>query len=165
MKTSRLFTVVLGVVLLLSGCTKYPLSLENKEFTAVSELYGDAGFRLLLESVLDEANGGYAQGDCAIIINDRSQLRNLYTDDLGELVWPEIDFSRYSLVVGKWMYTAGNQYMASQKIRLTGGSARLFLEIKESPGMGTCDVFYRWFGTLYPKLPDVSVVIDRKNNY
>ena len=160
----RFAWLIFPLLFVAAGCTKYPISLEGEEFAPLSDQLGGDTSRLLIESVLDEA--GYLQGDCAIIINDQSRLKNLYSEEFGELVWPEIDFSQYSLVLGKWMYTAGNQYLASQKIRLSGGAATLFLEIKVPPDSGgTCDVFYRWFGALYPKLPDVPVVIDRKNNY
>ena len=156
--------LVIPLLLAAAGCTKYPLSLDREEFEPLSELLGDYTSRMLIETVLNEANvsEGFLRNDCAVIINDQSRLKNLYSEEFGELVWPEIDFSRYSLVLGQWIYTAGNQYLASQKIRLSGGTATLFLEIKVPPdSMGTCDVFYRWFGALYPKLPDVPVNVVR----
>lgn len=161
-----LIWLVIPLLLAAAGCTKYPLSLDREEFEPLSELLGNTyESRWLIEAILQEAevSEGHLRNDCAVIINDQSRLKDLTVYDYGVVEWPEIDFSRYSLVVGKWIYTAGNQYLASQKIRLSGGSATLFLEIKVPPDTGgTCDVFYRWFGALYPKLPDVPVNVVRR---
>lgn len=163
------FLILLLLPLLAVGCSKSPLSLDREEFAALSDLFSDpTRCRILVENVLSKSKAETQNGDCAVIINDASLLEDVIIYDapeLGPLSWPEIDFRKYSLVVGRWVYTAGNQYLASQKVQTNGLSATLVLEIKEYPGAGTCDVFYRWFGALYPKLPDCRVKIKRINNY
>lgn len=163
------FLFLLLLPLFAVGCSKAPLSLDQEKFAALSDLFSDSiGGRILVENVLSKSKAGTQNGDCAVIINDSSLLEDVIVSDapeLGTLSWPEIDFRKYSLVVGRWQYTAGNQYLASQKVQVAGNSATLVLEIKEYPGGGTCDVFYRWFGALYPKLPAARLKIKRINNY
>lgn len=157
MKFKRLFLFSTFLALFLTGCSKTPLSLKGEEFAAIADFF-ESGWAEILAGATLQKNGAPTEwSDYAMVINSSSQLA-----DFGEHSWPEIDFNRYSVVVGRWGYTSGSQYVGSQKIRIAGSTLIMDLEIIY-PGFGTSDAGLKRFAALYPKLPDHPIVIQRQN--
>lgn len=156
MRLTRLFLSIACLALLLSGCSKSPLSLQGEEFEAIADVFHGEYANLLVGATLNKNLKMERREECAIVINDKSQLA-----DVGEYVWPEIDFKRYSVVVGVWWYGSGAEYIADQKIRLTPAKMILDLEIGRAP-TGTCDVGLKRIAALYPKLPNRQIVVRTK---
>ncbi len=86
----------------------------------------------------------------AIIINAPSEL-------LSEL--PEIDFEKYTLVVGQFLRLGSTSYLNDQRIVIAAEGAKLYLNIQKLDAFGTCDVYYMPFASLYPKMPDMPVEV------
>ncbi len=86
----------------------------------------------------------------AIIINTPSEL-------LSDL--PEIDFEKYTLVVGQFLRLGSTSYLNDQRIVIAADGARLYLDIQKLDAYGTCDVYYKPFASLYPKMPDMPVEV------
>ena len=98
-----------------------------------------------------------------MVVNDKTQLKEIIV--AGEtMTWPEIDFERYSLVVGKFFtvsygYKLANQYVTKGMFRTI-----LHLEVEDA---GTAHRAYtkdNYFAAIYPKLPDGQLTIKRENN-
>lgn len=86
----------------------------------------------------------------AIIINTPSEL-------LSDL--PEIDFEKYTLVVGQFLRLGSTSYLNDQRIVVAADGAKLYLDIQKLDAFGTCDVYYKPFASLYPKMPDMPVEV------
>ena len=153
MKHTHLFLFAAILALSLTGCSKTPLSLEGEEFAAIADFFENGNIGATLQK-----NGAPATwSEYAVVINNRSQLA-----ENDEVKWPEIDFSRFSVVIGRWGYSSGSQHLGSQKIRYAGSNLILDLEIVY-PGSGTCDAGLRGFAALYPKLPDLPIVVQTRH--
>lgn len=86
----------------------------------------------------------------AIIINTPSEL-------LSDL--PEIDFEKYTLVVGQFLRLGSTSYLNDQRLVIAAEGAKLYLDIQKLDAYGTCDVYYKPFASLYPKMPDMPVEV------
>ena len=116
----------------------------------------------LIDPILSE-HGACQWEDFAMVVNDKTQLKEIIV--AGEtMTWPEIDFERYSLVVGKFFtvsygYKLANQYVTKGMFRTI-----LHLEVEDA---GTAHRAYtkdNYFAAIYPKLPDGQLTIKRENN-
>lgn len=176
MKQKLIITLVLP--LLLTGCMNEfesifdgnnadaiaPLT-KQESGEAAPFLYDDYdSFSRLAGSVLSDA-GAPRGDDYAMIINDKSLLKDLVVDEETTLSWPEIDFNKYSLIIGRFCTTSQGYRVENQRVVKKAGNVELYLEIVSSSfGHLESPAVYS-FGALYPKLPDCPVVIKRWNNY
>lgn len=103
----------------------------------------------------------------ALVINDNSLIDDVLAEYEGkiEINVPEIDFDKYSLVVGSCYLVSGTYYLANQRIKNSSSGVKLYLEVCERKDVhGTQAVFNYYFASLYPKLPSGEVEVIRWYN-
>ena len=121
---------------------------------------------VLIENGLIEDKTGndskYYFDDVAMIVNSKEMLKDVVvpSNTSGEedvhYKWPEIDFEKYSLVIGHFFtgYYALNGFSFTQQYIVKGSSKNvLYLEL-DIPVCLFCAISNNFFATLYPKLPD-----------
>ena len=110
--------------------------------------------------------------DLAMVINNKEMLKDVVVLSSMSGVedriyqWPEIDFEKYSLVIGQFYttyYHVGNVNDCITQQFIVKGSSKniLYFEIG-NPG-GLCSCKNNYFATLYPKLPDGQIEVVRIN--
>ena len=119
----------------------------SEDFTSV---LGPAVFKAFMDE--DQIADGVV--DYAVVLNETHYLRDVITEDGREFTWPNIDFDRYSLVVGRWMDAGTTWYVKDHRAKKTlFGKVTVFLHfVKHDGGAYTFPHFVFW-GALYPKLP------------
>ena len=126
---------------------------------------------VLIENGLIEDYTGIAGyfPDLAMVVNNKEMLKDVVvTSNMAGVgdhhyQWPEIDFEKYSIVIGQVFtvfYHFGN--IITQQYIVKGSSKYvLYLEIGNLGGLAACKNNY--FAALYPKLPDVELEVKRLN--
>ena len=100
------------------------------------------------------------KGEAVWVINNEKDFRSAY---FGRGQLPQIDFSIYSLVIGK-VYIDAGYYLKEQKILLDGKSQTLYLYFEHTKeGAITAFVEYLFWG-LYPKLSTREITIKKFNH-
>ena len=133
--------------------------------TLVSSVLVESGARM--PRVKDE-NGYYwsvARGKevFATEINDKGLIKDVVDVSGATYSWPEIDFSRYSLVLGWFIAPGSGYYIEKQRVWIKNNhDATLYLSIKEdqTPGYYHLDAetpYY--FATLFPKFNSDSIQV------
>jgi len=91
----------------------------------------------------------------AYIINDQERLSTVVTrrEDNTVVEWPEIDFDKYSLVIGS-VDLARNKVLDSQRLMIKNKAPVLYVKIKIiKEEYDPCDTVEWLFAKLYPKVP------------
>lgn len=177
----RLLLSFLCTTLLFAGCSNEfedifkdesenvfaPIILSDKAGWEVLESsYINEGVVTLVSSVLAEAGAklprdpnntdlippAKAKETFAAVINDNYLLKNVTGPSGTVFIWPEIDFSQYSLVLGWYVSPGTGTYVDKQRIRVNANDATLYLDIKRDRQVRSLDYdapYY--FATLYPK--------------
>ena len=97
--------------------------------------------------------------DTCLIINNEDELMSAYHGD-EEL--PKIDFTNYSLVIGKLYVTAG-LYVKEQTVQYDAPTTlSLFLEQEADAALTVMVNHYYW--GVYPKLPTKNIIIKKYYN-
>lgn len=134
-----------------SGDYSYVLALE-----VLKNLYGDKA-----------ADGSYGgRPELAHVINDSSILLPIEAE--GKLYkWPEIDFSKYSLVIGQYTEAGGGYYLVEQRAKISREKTQIYLKRVCDGKMHPQSPISIAFVALYPKLPDgpaeVISILQRDN--
>ena len=117
-----------------------------------------------VSSVLNES-GGIMPGDLATqykevyatIINDNRFLQSSS--------WPDIDFNRYTLIIGWFVAPGSGYYINRQRLQIKKDESILYLQINEdhTPGYDshTCALTAFCFAALYPKFEGHIKVVSR----
>lgn len=98
--------------------------------------------------------------DCAFVLNGWDKLNGLKDQFGNEVVFPEFDFSKYSIVIGRygipysWVETL-DEKLIKEKEKLS-----LFLKIGDYRG-GLMAPSYNLILSVYPKLPDLPIEVFR----
>ena len=165
MKRSFNFILVSCMTLLLTGCYgdwDYVFNSSDKNIYAPLDINDGENVNLMQYPHIDNlvistlaANGlilGFSSDDLidgAMIINDRSQLKD-YVDEDHNYVWPEIDFNKYSLVIGG-VFLAHSGFELEQRIVKKGNVPELYVRLVEL-NYGLQYISTRYFASLYPKI-------------
>lgn len=153
-----------------------PVATTYSEENADVDLLGGLPW-YFLQDILDQAGvmnhdhigalDFVAHTTAAIVINDNSIIKDVLAEYEGkiEINVPEIDFDKYSLVVGSCYLVSGTYYLANQRIKNTSSGVKLYLEVCERKDVaGIHAVFNYYFASLYPKLPSGEVEVVRWDN-
>lgn len=179
----RFFLLPLCLIPLLSGCMNNfesifnsadksilsPVTDENGVILVFNNKDCNGGFSLLTNIILTkmgltskmrswDRDGLEA---VAAVINDQSQLENYAKGDIIYL-WPEIDFEKYSLVIGCHYAISGGQHVRNQRLVPKKETLQLYLEIQDLGG--TANISTNYFGALFPKVSDLPVEVHLWNN-
>ena len=111
-------------------------------------------FKYTRESSDDDENS-------AAIIDNSSQLEHPWLEEHGIKI-PDIDFDKYSLVIGRY-YTVAGGYECETRVKRNASGITLYLKVFHGPNAGIATAVYTYFAELYPKLPDGSIKIMRWN--
>ncbi len=88
----------------------------------------------------------------AYIINNQENLRTVTQRENTVVEWPEIDFDKYSLVLGT-VDTARGKILDSQRLVIKNKVPVLYVKIKIVQEYDYCDDVSWYFAKLYPKVP------------
>ncbi|MBQ7073373.1 MAG: hypothetical protein IJM89_08440 [Bacteroidales bacterium] len=111
----------------------------------------------LLKTVLAE-NGAERYKDFAMVVNQKELLPE--PELSSSFKWPEIDFNRYSLVIGKYVTPDTGYGITRQYIIKSGSQTVLYIDLKRRNGIIYDMVIDNYFAFLYPKLPDGKLEVD-----
>lgn len=173
----RVLFFVVPLLVVISGCSdQFNLKEDKIEPVNIDDNSGEypssgflnlswADIQVLAKSVLaDYGLIGDTKPfpDVAMIVNSKEKLKEVVipsnitgVEDL-RYQWPEIDFEKFSLVIGHFnaAYTAYEGYSFAQQYIVKGSSKNvLYLQV-DSLKFFLCAVSNNYFATLYPKLPD-----------
>jgi len=96
----------------------------------------------------------------ATVINDNHLLKDAVALSGRAYSWPEIDFSKYSLVLGWYVGGGSGFYIEKQRIQLRRKKATLYLEIKRDRTHAyTHAITGYFFAALYPKFEGSVTVL------
>lgn len=129
--------LLLATLTMLVACTKLPVQQIGPLETNQSAVWAALN-----------ANGVRYGEPTAIVFNE-------YSECLAE--FPEIDFTRYSLVVGQVYSASGSAKITEQRVVLGKDCINVYVSVDEVYEVNTCDVRYFTFAALYTKLPDLPV--------
>lgn len=139
-----------------------PILIAGDNESAPDGFFDDfSGFPQLAGSVMTKNR---ASEECAMIINDRSLLTDLVVSEDQTLRWPDIDFSKYSLILGRFSTPETGYNIARQRVVDKGDRLVLYLEVTRNEILQMFPAT-NYFGAIYPKLPDRAVEMNRWNNY
>lgn len=177
-----LFPLSLFLLAMLAGCSNEfedVFNSDNKDaILPVETLDADSDLavlrndyprmKALVISIIGEASMSSApsQTTRATIINHSSELKAIVSPNGDEWQWPDIDFEKYSLLVGCYEVVHSNIFAANQRILQKKDGLVLYLELRpreDVVGYTFGDIKY--FATLFPKLPDLPVEVRRWDNY
>lgn len=172
MKKHILFLFV--SLLMLSGCSMSDIF--SGSMPGVISPISDDGSEVIFSSSLGEYShysglisrlvNVYSDSDSlasAMVINSPAQL-NSYTFEGKEYTWPEIDFKKYSLVVGAWQFHSTGFMFGRFRAMEEKNSTKLYIEIIR-PEVLLCSPVIGYFAILFPKLSDnpVEIITIEKN--
>ena len=106
------------------------------------------------------ANGQYGEGrpELAHVINNSSILLPIEAE--GKLYkWPEIDFSKYSLVIGQYTEIGDGYVIVEQRAKISREKTQIYLKRVQDGKMRPQSPISIAFVALYPKLPDGSAEV------
>lgn len=107
----------------------------------------------------------FKKDDYAAIVNDSQSLKDVVGLNGVEFSWPDIDFKKYSLVLG-WFIAPGSGFrVANQRLQTKKEKNVLYLEIKPYTEIHTAALTVEYFAAIYPKQEGNIVEISRWNNY
>ena len=107
----------------------------------------------------------FKKEDYAVVVNDGQPLKGVVGSDGVELSWPDIDFKKYSLVLG-WFIAPGSGYrIVNQRFHAKKDKNVLYLEIKPYTEFHLAGFMVEYFAAIYPKQEGNIVEISRWNNY
>lgn len=140
------------------------LGSDNKDF------FNSSAFIILGPEVLNnfikengeidvERNENNKWGDIAIVINDSHLLGEYQGVDGSIFEWPQIDFGKYSLVIGRYSAPDTGCILSEHRAKKGLFRAEIFLHIIRGAGF-TVPMLHVW-GALYPKLPSGPAKVTR----
>ena len=133
----------------------HSLEFPSLGWTLLNDLYPNKAREFQGDARTDE--------DLAVIVNEASVLKYIDAPNYGRVFrWPEIDFNKYSLVVGQYWYVGGSFLsLRDQRVVVSEGKTTVYLRfVKKSDDYGeSADIKMLYFGAVYSKLPDGPVEI------
>lgn len=98
----------------------------------------------------------YQSSEC-VLVNSKKEFRGLLTR---EVSLPDIDFEKYSLIIGKCVLGDPGYVLEDQVIHMGSDHMELKLQYRRLDGVSPSVVtdFYYW--GLYQKLPDLPLEVD-----
>ncbi len=117
---------------------------HTQEFIA---LYSNTTREIMLENSIDPNK------DFAIVLNDSHYLHDVEED--GHVIkWPDIDFNKYSLVLGRFFPNSPQWYIKDQRAKVVFGKTKIYLHfVKHGDGVLGITTPVR-IAAIYPKLPE-----------
>lgn len=98
----------------------------------------------------------YQSNEC-MLVNSRKEFRDLLTV---EVPLPDIDFKKYSLIIGKCTLGDPGYVLDEQAVHTEGDHMKLQLQYRRLDGFFPCVVTDFYFWGLYQKLPDLPLEVD-----
>lgn len=93
------------------------------------------------------------------IINNQKELKNIYW---GSKDLPQIDFSKYSLIMGVTRFPDGRYYIGGKKIKESDNNLMVDITIKKGD-CGIAGICWAFFWGLYPKSTSKSLNVNLIN--
>ena len=98
----------------------------------------------------------YQSNEC-MLVNSRKEFRDLLAV---EVPLPDIDFKKYSLIIGKCTLGDPGYVLDEQAVHTEGDHMKLQLQYRRLDGVFPCVVTDFYFWGLYQKLPDLPLEVD-----
>lgn len=178
MKKTVLF--IIAVTAFFTSCVRMEGIFDGSDTAAIAPIYlmGKGPLASLVYPIpliekaivkAEECNTNpYSEDSFAFIINDDSFLKESELElkeypDFGE--WPEIDFSHYSLVVGRVLCANGGYGVVDQRIKKTMSGMKLYVKVEATSILHQAHPQHAFFCALFPKLKGGEVEVVRWDNY
>ncbi len=119
-----------------------------------SVLYSNTLWEIMTENNVD------FNKDFAVVLNDSHYLQDVEED--GQIIkWPDIDFNKYSLVLGRCFLGSPQWYIKDQRAKAVFGKTKIYLHCVKSSGgfLGISQPVC--IAAVYPKLPEGPAEIVR----
>lgn len=172
----KLVILFVSALVLFTGCNKDFHSIfdgSDKEVISPVDLTS-VGIKedipqLLAKDVLKKIYGeelSYNGKRCELahVINDPSMLVPI--EDGGyEYKWPEIDFSKYSLVIGQYFDVGEGLRLSTQRAKISGKKAKIYLKLEPVGGPHPQTTMWYYFAAIYSKLPDGPAEVEVLRSY
>ena len=100
----------------------------------------------------------FGESEC-FLINSKSEFKAVVTDGV-EVPLPDIDFKKYSLIIGKCTLGDPGYVLDEQAVHTEGDHMKLQLQYRRLDGFFPCVVTDFYFWGLYQKLPDLPLEVD-----
>ena len=161
--------LVILILVLVCSCSKLSSIFDGSDNNAIAPIEwsgtnaSEATLPIssfMISRALYNAGATYSPNDCgkALILNDDTYLTPFELEG-SQVVWPVIDFSEYSLVIGFFESAVGNT-LAHQRVTQTNSVGKLYLRMQKLNGCAF-DVSPYYFYGLYPKLKDGPLTVVR----
>ncbi len=98
----------------------------------------------------------FSENEC-FLINSKSEFKAVIADGVQV---PDIDFKRYSLIIGQCVLGDPGYTLREQVIDLESDEMVLQLEYIKVDGVVPCVITNFYFWGLYPKLPDLPLEVE-----
>jgi hypothetical protein len=135
---------------------------EGDSFAAISDFFRTEFGTSEDEKPFDLKNNVSSEDDPCIIINSEEDFMEAY---MGKLNLPTIDFSLYTLIIGKAYLSAGT-FIDNMGIRQTNPEkATLAINcIVDTKGAYTCNELWEYYWKLFPKFhaSEINVEVNRE---
>ena len=109
--------------------------------------------------IISMVNGGQWR-DTAFVVNSVAELPDYVMDEATVKYVGDIDFGANSLIIGLYGVVASNQSITLQRVVAKQDGIDIYNKI-ESIGFGMQAPFYKYYVSIYPKLP--STVVRSRN--
>ena len=126
--------------------------LEGKVYDSIKEFYNNHyGLDTDFRSFFDNSN----KNQC-LVVNSTEELKNHY---LGDHPFPEVDFDRYTLIVGQEMMPESYYTVLRQELISFGDELRLNVYVPKLENAYTAFQHLFYWG-LYPKLQSSNISVN-----
>lgn len=107
--------------------------------------------------------GGMAiEKNMIFLINSRKELADIY---LGEKELPNIDFDRYTLIIGQQMMPYWGFYIVKKELEANDKGLRLTIYARNEGEVLPTAIQHLYFWNLYPKLSEKTIIVNVIKEY
>lgn len=107
--------------------------------------------------------GGMAiEENMIFLINSRKELADIY---LGEKELPNIDFDRYTLIIGQQMMPYWGFYIVKKELEANDKGLKLTLYARNEGEVFRTAIQHLYFWNLYPKLSEKTIIVNVIKEY
>ena len=133
----------------------------------LQELHSDDYYRTsksFFYTIIDSVNydGMAIKKDMVYIINSQQELADIY---VGKKKLPEIDFEKYTLIIGQQIMPYLGFYVAKKKLSLGDNGLILNLYAKNDRELLPCALQNLYFWGLYPKQSQKTITVNAFKEY
>jgi len=130
---------------------------EGDDFAVISDFFKTALGEYDAEKPFDFKNNLSNEENPCIVINNEDDFKEAYT---GDLSLPVIDFSKYTLIIGKILVSAGT-FIDNVYIKTNSANTTLFVDcIMDTKGGYLGNFYWDYYWKLFPKFHASNINVE-----